>query len=152
MQAQTYDDAIQMIVRTPDMIEAEMESPMLANYAQFSYQMPNGIKLGVGKSQRPGHASLFQIIVTDFDGKSAFKTATEYAGEYTSSTRAEKHLRSYVREAWTAAEKAKAQAQRAEDAAKELKAKQEEDRLAAEAIGCDTPDVVEVEDAADSGD
>jgi hypothetical protein len=144
MQAQAYDEAITSIVKTPDMIEAEMESPMNANFAQFSYQMPNGVKCGVGKSRRPGHASLFQIIVTDFDGKPAFKFEKEYSGEYTSSTRAEKHLGSYCREAWAEAEERKAQAQRAEDAAKELKAKVEEDKLAAEAIGCD--------DGTDSGD
>jgi hypothetical protein len=160
MQATSYDEAITMIVRTPAMIEAEMDSPLLANHAQFSYQMPNGVKLGVGKSQRPGHASLFQIIVTDFDGKNAFKTETEYSGEYTSSTRAEKHLRSYIREAWTAAEKAKAQAERAAQAAAELKAMQEAEYAEAEQLAteekaridalalelAETPDVAEVED------
>ena len=79
MQATAYEEAITSIVKTPDMIEAEMESPMNANFAQFNYQMPNGVKCGVGKSRRPGHASLFQIIVIDFDGKPAFKFEKEYS-------------------------------------------------------------------------
>ena len=127
MQATMYEEAITMIVKTPDMIEAEMENPASTNFSQFNYIMPNGVVCGVGKSKRPGHASLFQIIVTNFDGKSAFKFETQYAGEYTSSQRAEKHLRQYCREAWTNAEDKQVQVKRQEDAAKELKAKAEVD-------------------------
>lgn len=102
-----YEDAVTLRVRTPDDIEAEMDEPMKACYSQFDYQFPNGVICGVGKSKRPGHASLFQIMVTDFNGKNAFKFEKEYSGEYTSVSRAEAHLRIYCKESWGAANSAK---------------------------------------------
>ncbi len=119
MQATRYEDAITIRTKTPDEIEEEMENPQKTNFSQFNYQFPNGVVCGVGKSKRPSHASLFQIIVSDFAGKPAFKFETEYAGEYTSSSRAEKHLRVYCKEVWEAAELSKTKQIRRSEAAKE---------------------------------
>jgi hypothetical protein len=102
-----YKEAIVIRHRTPDEIELEMEQPQMANYSQYDYHLPNGTKWGVGKSRRPGHAALFQLIVTDFDGKNAVKTPSKYSGEYTSVTRAEHALRIYCKEAWQEADKSK---------------------------------------------
>ena len=109
---ESYSQAVVLRHKTPDDIQAEMEEPTTANFAIFDYNFPNGFKAGVGKSKRPSHASLFQLVVTDFAGKPAIKFPSEYAGEYTSTARAEKALGLYCREAWDAAEKAKTKATR----------------------------------------
>ncbi len=113
-----FKDAITMRQKTPEDVEMEMENPNGANFALYDYTFPNGVMCGVGKSRRPGHASMFQIIVTDFDGKPNVKFPTEYAGEYTSTQRAEKALRQYCQEAWQEAEKKKTKATRKAEAAK----------------------------------
>lgn len=115
-----FKEARTMRVKTPEDIQAEMENPESSNFAQFDYHFPNGVICGVGKSKRPSHASLFQIIVTDFDGKPNVKFPSEYAGEYTSSTRAEKSLNLYCKEAWTQAEALKTKQIRETEAAKEV--------------------------------
>ena len=120
MQATKYDEAITARVKTPDDIEMEMDNPMMANFSQYEYQLPNGVKYGIGKSRRPGHASLFQLIVTDFAGKNAVKTPEEYAGEYTSVTRAEHALRIFCKESWQAAEAAKSKQTKRTEAKKEV--------------------------------
>ena len=107
-----FKEAIVMRVKTPEDIETEMENPNAANFAMFDYTFPNGIRCGIGKSRRPGHAAMFQLVVTDFDGKSNIKFPVKYSGEYTSSTRAEKDLRQYCKEAWDMAELAKTKATR----------------------------------------
>ena len=109
---ENYKQAVTLRTKTPDEIEMEMENPNAANFAIYEYNFPNGIKCGVGKSRRPGHASMFQIIVTDFDGKPNVKFPEEYAGEYTSPTRTEKDLAQYCKESWQAAEAAKTKATR----------------------------------------
>jgi hypothetical protein len=103
---ENFKQAIIMRVKTPDDIQAEMEEPTKSNFAIFEYNFPTGFKAGVGKSRRPSHASLFQLIVTDFNGMPNIKFPSEYAGEYTSTQRAEKALTSYCQESWLAAEKA----------------------------------------------
>jgi hypothetical protein len=118
MQATQYKEAVQLRHKTPDEIELEMEEPMKANYSQYDYHFPNGIKCGIGKSKRPGHASLFQLIVTDFDGKNAVTFPTEYRGEYTSVTRAEHALRLYCKEAWAEADNKKSVQVKRSEAAK----------------------------------
>lgn len=125
MQATRYEEAVSLRQKTPDEIELEMEEPMAANFSQYNYQFPNGVTCGVGKSRRPGHAALFQLIVTDFNGKNAVKFPDEYAGEYTSVTRAEHDLRIYCKEAWqdadakktTQVRRSEAEKERAEDGA-----------------------------------
>jgi hypothetical protein len=107
MQATRYEEAITMRQKTPDEIEREMDEPMSANFSQYDYHLPNGSRWGIGKSRRPGHAALFQIIVTDFNDKPALKTPSPYAGEYTSQTRAEAALRLFCKEAWQEAERLK---------------------------------------------
>lgn len=119
MQATRYEEAIRLRVKSPDEIEMEMDEPQKANFSQFDYQFPNGVMCGVGKSKRPGHAALFQLIVTDFNGKSAVKFPVEYAGEYTSTTRAEHALRIYCKEAWADAEAKKTTQVRRSEADKE---------------------------------
>ena len=101
-----------MRTKTPDDIQNEMDNQMAANFAIFDYHFPTGIRCGVGKSKRPGHASMFQIIVTYFDGKPNVKIPEEYAGEYTSTTRAEKGLHMYCKDAWEQAEKQMTKASR----------------------------------------
>lgn len=103
----SYKEARVMRAKTPDEIQEEMENPNSANFSQMDYHFPNGVICGVGKSRRPGHASLYQLIVTDYNGKTAVKFPETFAGEYTTPTRAEKHLNSYCMEAWQMAEKAK---------------------------------------------
>ncbi len=119
MLVERYEDAVTMRVKTPDEIEREMDEPSKTIYSQFNYTFPNGVVCGVGKSKRPGHAALFQIVVTDFDGKNAFKFESEYAGEYTSVSRAEKHLLVYCKEVWAEAERMKTKLVRKVEAEKE---------------------------------
>jgi hypothetical protein len=120
MQVTQYKEAITARHRTPDDIEMEMEEPMKANYSQHDYHFPTGIKCGIGKSRRPGHAALFQLIVTDFDGKNAVKFPVEYSGEYTSVTRAEHALRIYCKESWADSEDKKTKQVRRTEAEKEV--------------------------------
>lgn len=124
-----FKEARTMRVKTPEDIQNEMESPETSNFAQFDYHFPNGVICGVGKSKRPSHASLFQIIVTEFNGKPNVKFPSEYAGEYTSSTRAEKSLNLYCKEAWDKAESLKTKQVRETEAAKQVAAAE---KLAAE--------------------
>lgn len=116
----SYKEAVTLRVKTPEDVELEMEDPMRANFAIYDYKFPNGIRCGVGKSKRPGHASLFQLIVTDFDGKPNVKFPSEFAGEYTSTDRAEKGLAMYCKEAWNEAERKKTKATRKLEAEKEM--------------------------------
>ncbi len=124
-----FKEARVMRVKTPEDIQMEMETPDAANFAQFDYHFPNGVICGVGKSKRPSHASLFQLIVTDFNGKTAVKFPSEYAGEYTSTTRAEKSLNLYCKDAWDHAEALKTKQTRETEAAKQVEAAE---KLAAE--------------------
>lgn len=112
MNVENYQSAIILRVKTPDMIMEEQEEPGKANFSQFDYHFPTGFIAGVGKSKRPSHASLFQIIVSDFNGMPNIKFPKEYSGEYTSTTRAEKALHLYCKEAWEAAEAAKTKSTR----------------------------------------
>jgi len=123
----SFKDARVMRTKTPDEIQDEMDNPQSANFSQMDYHFPNGVVCGVGKSRRPSHASLYQLIVTDFNGKSAVKFPETYAGEYTSPSRAEKHLRNYCEEAWKLAEESKTKQVR-----KTAKAKAEADKFKTE--------------------
>lgn len=107
MLATRYEEAVRPLIKTPEMVELEMDEPSKALFNQFQYTMPNGVVLGIGKSRRPHHASLFQIVAIDLNGKNAYKLPEEYRGEYTSPSRAEHHLRIACKEAWAAAEAAK---------------------------------------------
>lgn len=118
----SYQNAVRMINKTPEMVQLEMEEPGKANFAVFDYVFPNGIRVGVGKSRRPSHASLYQLVVTDFNGKPNVKFPDKFAGEYTSPSRAEKDLQAYCKESWEAAEQAKTKEVRKTEAAKEASA------------------------------
>lgn len=100
----SYEKAVQPRVKTPDDIDEEMHNPKDANFAQFTYTMPTGIILGVGKSKH-NHPAMFQIKIVDYAGKAASTVDSDYSGEYTSADRAEKDLLKYCKLAWQKAEK-----------------------------------------------
>ena len=122
-----------------------MEEPLMANFAQKEYHFPNGIMCGVGKSRRPGHAAMYQIIVVDFAGKPNIKFPIEYAGEYTTPTRAEKSLLMFCKAAWETAEGAKTKQIRKTEAAKELSKKEQMDAMLAHEETIVTTDIGEPE-------
>lgn len=134
MIVESYKQAVRMRMKTPDEIQEEMDNPAKANFALHEYHMPNGVILGVGKSKRPGHGSLYQLIVTDFNGKPNVKIEEEYAGEYTSTGRAEKALQMYCKHSWEAAEDAKTTAVRKTEKAKQ-EAKETEEKVDASESG-----------------
>jgi len=125
----SYTEAVKVRVKSHEDIMQEMEEPFMANFAQKEYHFPNGIMCGVGKSRRPGHASMYQIIVVDFAGKPNIKFPVEYSGEYTTPTRAEKGLLMFCKAAWETAEGAKTKQIRKTEAAKELSKKEQMDAM-----------------------
>jgi len=136
-----YTEAVKVRVKSHEDVMQEMEEPFMANFSQKEYHFPNGIMCGVGKSRRPGHASMYQIIVIDFAGKPNIKFPVEYSGEYTTPTRAEKGLLMFCKSAWEHAEGVKTKQIRKTEAAKELSKKEQ----MAEMLGHEETIVTEVE-------
>jgi len=126
-----YTEAVHMRHKSQEEIIMEMDEPLKANFSLYDYHFPNGIVCGVGKSRRPGHASMYQIIVTEFAGKPNIKFPVEYSGEYTTPTRAEKSLLMFCKSAWDHAEGVKTKQVRKTEAAKELSNKEQMDAMLA---------------------
>ena len=151
---ENYAQAIKLRIKTQENLIQEMEEPRLANFAQNEYHFPNGIMCGVGKSRRPGHASFFQIIVIDFNGKPNIKFPAEFSGEYTTQSRAELGLKQFCKKAWEAAEGFKTKQVRKTEAAKELSKKEQMDEMLAhkEVVVTEVkaePELIEIPELAD---
>jgi hypothetical protein len=140
-----YTEAVKVRIKSHEDTIQEMEEPLMANFAQKEYHFPNGIMCGVGKSRRPGHASMYQIIVVDFAGKPNIKFPIEYSGEYTTPTRAEKSLLMFCKAAWENADGAKTKQIRKTEAAKELSKKEQMDEMLAHKETIVTKDIGEPE-------
>jgi hypothetical protein len=140
-----YTEAVKVRIKSHEDTIQEMEEPLMANFAQKEYHFPNGIMCGVGKSRRPGHASMYQIIVVDFAGKPNIKFPIEFSGEYTTPTRAEKSLLMFCKAAWETAEGHKTKQIRKTEAAKELSKKEQMDVMLAHKETTVTKDIGEPE-------